>query len=80
MLADRDRVSGDGPDEEDWENVREFRTGTRCYMCKRMANLVTDFRLMSQGKAWQEAKGCAQGKGETTKGAGMKGGGPNGWR
>ena len=42
MLADRDRVSRDDPDEEDWEKVHEFRTGTRCYMCKRMAHLVKD--------------------------------------
>ena len=66
VLAERDRVSGEDPDEEDGENVDEFRRRTRCYKCKLRAYVMGDFRVMSQGHE----------KGK----AGKKGGGPNGWR
>ena len=56
---DVDHVSGSEPEEGDWKDVDEVRTGSMCYHCWMMGHVARDCRRKGKGKG----KGGDGGKG-----------------
>ena len=73
MPMEVDHVGDREPEEEDWEDADEIRRGSTFYNCGMMGHLERETavgKCKGKWKGGDGGKGCATGKGKTTKGTG----------